>query len=297
MKIFAKDKVIFSFSKENEPVYFVDNGETFWVETDDCYSGQIKSEKILRPDIDISIMDCSVGPISVANAEPGDILCIEVLAIQLAEQGVMVTSPGLGVLGERIEKADTKIIPIKDGFAVFNDKIRLPLTPMIGVIGVAPAEGSIHCAVPGSHGSNMDTKIIKVGTKVYLPVFVRGAMLAIGDLHACMGDGELSGTGIETAGKVCLKVDVIKNHKILQPMLETQDAIYTIASEVDFKEAVKIAVNNMVIFLMQKKNLDFADGYRLLSATCDVQISQLVNEAVTVRVKAPKAELQIQTIV
>lgn len=113
----------------------------------------------------------------------------------------MVTSPGLGVLGEKITEAHTKIIPIKNGFAEFNEKIRLPLTPMIGVLGVAPAEGSVHCAVPGDHGSNMDTKLIKVGSKVYLPVFVSGANLALGDLHACMGDGELSGTGIETAGQ------------------------------------------------------------------------------------------------
>ena len=112
-----------------------------------------------------AIMDCSVGPIAVSGAEPGDVLCVEVLAIQLAEQGVMVTSPGLGVLGEKITEAHTKIIPIKNGFAEFNEKIRLPLTPMIGVLGVAPAEGSVHCAVPGDHGSNMDTKLIKVGSK------------------------------------------------------------------------------------------------------------------------------------
>ena len=71
-KVNAKDKVVFNFSKANQPVYFVEPGETFWVETDDCYSGQIKTETVLRPDIDISIMDCSVGPIAVSGAEPGD---------------------------------------------------------------------------------------------------------------------------------------------------------------------------------------------------------------------------------
>ena len=273
MKVFAKDQVVFDFSKANAPVYFVEAGETFWVETDDCYSGQIKTEKVLRPDIDISIMDCSVGPIAVNGAEPGDVLCVEVLAIQLAEQGVMVTSPGLGVLGEKITKAHTKIIPIKNGFAEFNERIKLPLTPMIGVLGVAPAEGSVHCAVPGDHGSNMDTKLVKVGSRVYLPVFVSGANMALGDLHACMGDGELSGTGIETA-----------------------EAVYTLASKNDINEAIKTAVNDMVEFLMLKKGLDFADAYRLLSAACDIQISQLVNETITVRVKAPKLDLQLQSV-
>lgn len=296
MKVFTKEKVVFEFSKDNAPVYFVDNGETFWVETDDCYSGQIKNEQILRPDIDISIMDCSVGPIAVKDAEPGDVLCIEILAIQLAKQGVMVTSPGLGILGEKIQFADTKIITIEDGFARFSDDIKIPLTPMIGVLGVAPAEGSVHCAVPGDHGSNMDTKLIRAGSKVFLPVFVSGANMALGDLHACMGDGELSGTGIETAGRVCLKVDVYKSEKLLRPMIETTDSIYTIASRTDIKDAVRIAVNDMVEFLMHKKRLPFDDAYRLLSATCDIQISQLVNESITVRVRAPKLDLQLQTV-
>ena len=296
MKVFAKDQVVFDFSKANAPVYFVEAGETFWGETDDCYSGQIKTEKVLRPDIDISIMDCSVGPIAVNGAEPGDVLCVEVLAIQLAEQGVMVTSPGLGVLGEKIMKAHTKIIPIKNGFAEFNERIKLPLTPMIGVLGVAPVEGSVHCAVPGDHGSNMDTKLVKVGSRVYLPVFVSGANMALGDLHACMGDGELSGTGIETAGRVCLKVDVTKKQKLQRPMLETAEAVYTLASKNDINEAIKTAVNDMVEFLMLKKGLDFADAYRLLSAACDIQISQLVNETITVRVKAPKLDLQLQSV-
>ena len=269
----------------------VEDGETFWVETDDCYSGQIKDASVLRTDIDISIMDCSVGPIGIDGAEPGDTLCVEVLAIQFAPQGVMVTTPGLGVLGNKITKGNTKIIPIKDGYAYFSEEIKLPLTPMIGVMGVAPKSGDIGCAVPGDHGSNLDTKLIKVGSKVYLPVAVKGAGLAVGDLHACMGDGELSGTGIETAGRMCLRVRVLKNLKVERPMIETMDSIYTLASAPQMKDAIYIAVDDMVKYLMRKKNLEFPDAYRLLSATCDIQISQVVNDALTVRVRAPKLNL------
>ncbi|MDR2110946.1 MAG: acetamidase/formamidase family protein [Spirochaetaceae bacterium] len=293
MKTIPKDKVIFSFNQKNPHVYFVEDGETFWVETDDCYSGQITSEQVLRPQIDISIMDCSVGPIGVKGAAPGDVLCVEVLDIQFAPQGVMVTSPGLGVLGDKITEPNTKIIPIKDGYALFSPRISLPLTPMIGVMGVAPKEGDIHCAVPGDHGSNMDTKIITIGSKVYLPVAIEGAGLAVGDLHACMGDGELSGTGIETAGKILLKTTVIKEGFTLRPMVETADSIYTIASDSDFRAAVRTAAEDIVNFLMRKKELGFPDAYRLMSATCDIQISQLVNDALTVRVRAPKKNLNI----
>ena len=141
MKVLTKEHVIYSFNQKNPARYRVEDGETFWVETDDCYSGKIKDESVKRPDIDISIMDCSVGPIYIEGAHPGDTLCVEILAIQFAPQGVMVTSKGLGVLGERIQEPDTKIIPIRDGFAYFSESIRLPLTPMVGVCGVAPKAG------------------------------------------------------------------------------------------------------------------------------------------------------------
>jgi amidase len=295
MRTLPKDKVIYRFAPDAPMAYFVGDGETFWVETDDCYQGQIHSAGILRPQIDISVMDCSVGPISVEGAMPGDTLCVEVLEFSFAPQGVMVTSPGLGLLGHRIAAPDTKIIPIRDGFAHFSETIRLPLTPMIGTIGVLPAKGEIHCAVPGDHGANLDTKIITTGAKVYLPVAVKGAGLALGDLHACMGDGELSGTGIETAGKVCIRTTVCKEFPLLRPMVETNDSIYALASDTDFRAAVQTAMDDMITLLMRKKTLDFPDAYRLLSATCDIQISQLVNELPTVRVRAPKAALQIDS--
>ena len=230
MQILGKDKVIFAFSRDNKPAYFVEDGEIFMVETDDCYNGQIRSEDVLRPDIDISIMDCSVGPIYVNGAEPDDVLCVEILGIDFAPQGVMVTSPGLGVLGGKISKPSTKIIPINNGYARFSENITLPLTPMVGVIGVAPRKGEIHCAVPGDHGANMDAKVITVGSKVYLPVAVKGALLSVGDLHACMGDGEMSGTGIETPGTVLMKTTVLKGTRLERPMVETKDSVYTVAS-------------------------------------------------------------------
>lgn len=297
MRVIPKNKVIFSFNSNNKAFYEVENGETFWVETDDCYSGQIKNSSIKRPDIDISIMDCSVGPIDVKGAMPGDTLCVEVLAIEFAPQGVMVTSRGLGVLGDKITEPDTKIIPIEDGFAHFSDEIRLPLTPMIGVCGVAPKPGlDIHCAIPGDHGSNMDTKMVKVGSKVYLPVSVEGAGLAVGDLHACMGDGELSGTGIETAGLICIKTTVYKNRPVRRPVIETRDSLYFVASDRTLEAATKVAVDDTVSFLMKKLTLSFPDAYRLLSATCDIQISQVVNDLLTVRVHCPKFDTRIDTL-
>ncbi len=180
MQTLTKEKIVFEFNKNNKFNYSVQNNEIFYVETEDCYNGQIKNENIKRKDIDMSIVDCSVGPIEVIGSKAGDILEVEVIDIELAEQGVMTTAPNLGVLGDKITDFDTKIIKIKDGFAHFSPQIKIPLTPMIGVIGVFPPEEGVHCAFPGSHGGNMDTKIIKKGTKVYLPIYVDGAGLALG---------------------------------------------------------------------------------------------------------------------
>lgn len=288
MKTIKKDKVIYSFSPNNSPIGTVKLNEVFWIETEDCYGGQIKTEKDTRPNIDTSIMDASTGPVKIEDVYAKDTICVEILKIQIASQGVMVTAPGLGPLGDFIKTADTKIIPIEDNIAYFSDDIKLPLTPMVGVLGVAPEKGEIHCATPGDHGANMDTKEIKEGNKAYFPVFVDGANLAAGDIHACMGDGELSGTGIEIAGKIQLKVTKVDNLKIKMPIVESDKSLMIISSENTFKKATKKGLKFAVDLISKYKKLSFPDAYRLLSATCDLQISQIVNPLITIRVRIPK---------
>ena len=296
MRVIPKDKVIFHFNPTNPANYTVEDGETFWVECDDCYSGQITDESVKRPDIDIGIMDCAVGPIAISGAHPGDTLCVEVMAIDLAPQGVMVTSVGLGVLGDHITEPNTKISPVHDGLAHFSDDIKLPLTPMIGVMGVATKSGEIHCAVPEDHGANMDTKLVRVGSRVYFPVNAEGAGLAVGDMHACMGDGELSGTGIEIAGRMCLRVTVYHDRPIERPVIETADSLYFLASRPTLDESIKVGTEDAVNFLMKKFDLNFPDAYRLMSATCDAQISEVVDDNVTIRIRVPKFDNRVRTL-
>lgn len=289
MKVILSDKVIYHFSPKNQPIDSINLGDDFWVETNDCYSGQIKTEKDLRPNIDISIMDAATGPIEIKGVVPGDIICVEILDIELAAQGVMVTAPGLGPLGDLITEPDTKIIPIKNGLAYFSDELKLPLTPMVGVLGVSPDHGEIHCATPGDNGGNLDTKDIKKGSKVYFPVFVKGANLAVSDLHACMGDGELSGTGIEIAGRVKMVVSKVASRNLLMPIVETKESFAIIASATSFETAAYKGLKYTVELLQNALGLSFSNAYRLLSATCDLKISQIVNPLLTVRVSVPKS--------
>lgn len=291
LKVIKSDKVIHYFSPDNEPVATVELDEDFVVEVKDCYGGQIRTERDLRPNIDTSIMDAATGPIALRSVRVGEVICVTIQQIELAPQGVMVTAPGLGPLGSDIAAANTKIIPIEDGFARFSAGIKLRLTPMVGVLGVAPSTGKIHCVVPGDHGGNLDTTDIKPGSRVYFPVFVAGANLAAGDLHACMGDGELSGTGIEIAGRIHLRVAKVPGLSLTAPVVETESHFSALASAETFMEAARNAVKHGVELLQRKLNLAFPDAYRLLSATSDLRVSQIVNPLITVRVAIPKTIL------
>lgn len=289
IRVISKENVVFSFNAAHPHKYVVADGETFWVEAEDAYRGQINSPAVKRTDIDASIINCSTGPIRVEGAMPGDALCVEFLDFVFEPQGVMVASVGMGLLGDKITEPDSKIIPVKDGYALFSEEIRLPLTPMAGVCGVAPKPGTdLHCVYPGDHGGNLDTTLLTTGSKIYLPVTIEGANLCIGDLHACMGDGEISGTAVETPGRVLVRVSTLKRRAIQRPVVETDEAVYFLASAKTLDESVRIAAEDAIAYLKTKLDLNFPDAYRLFSAACDVQISQVVNPLKTARARCPR---------
>jgi amidase len=200
----------------------------------------------------------------------------------------MAAIPGAGLLGENVDRSQVKVVPIQDGRAVFSNNITLPVEPMIGVIGVAPSKEAVPCGTPGSHGGNMDNARIGAGATLYLPVFAEGALLAMGDLHACMGDGEIMVTGVEAAGSVDVKVEVIRGMKIDNPILEDKNCIYTIASDTDLMKAVKTATAEMHNIVMRKLGLSYNEAGMLMSAVGNVQICQVVDPSLTVRFAMPK---------
>jgi len=193
MKVEEKANVVYSFSAQHTPVAELTPGEILVVETADCFSGQIHEPGQCLDKIDMERINPVTGPFYVSGAEPGDILEVEILEIKTAGQGVIVIAPHMGVLGNQVNTPVVKIVKLSETNAVFAEDLSIPLQPMVGVIGVAPQEGEVSCGSPGQHGGNLDTKEIRPGSKVYLPVFHPGALLALGDVHALMGDGEISG--------------------------------------------------------------------------------------------------------
>ncbi|AJY75386.1 acetamidase/formamidase family protein [Paenibacillus beijingensis] len=274
MLLLARDTHIFSFSKHHTPVLNVISGSTVKFQTMDCFSNTIHSPDQSVEAIDYSRINPATGPVYIEGAEPGDVIKAEILEIRVAGQGVLASIPGIGTLTHTAESA-IKILPIASGqTATFSEHIELDVRPMVGVIGVAPAGADIPCGHPGNHGGNMDATCITSGSSVYLPVNVSGALFALGDLHAAMGDGEICGVGIEVAGEVDVRLSVIKGAELDWPLVHRGNDWYTIASDHDLLTAIRLASESMQRLLVKEWELSNTEAYMLMGAAGDVQVNQ-----------------------
>ncbi|MEQ6378718.1 acetamidase/formamidase family protein [Bacillaceae bacterium S4-13-56] len=290
-KVRPEDGLIFDFNKEHQPILTVESGSTVEIETCDCFENQIESPETVVSEMDWNRVNPATGPIFLKDAEPGDILKVKIEKLEIGEQGVMVVGPGLGVMGHKIKEMEAKIIPIREGMAHF-DNLQLPLTPMIGVMGVAPKGEGINCGTPGSHGGNMDTTLIKEGATVYFPVFTEGALFATGDFHAAMGDGEISVSGVEIKGKVTVTLEVIKGESISHPYIENEEVAGAIVSAETLDEAVKLGTEDIVTRISEKTGRSIPNVTMLMSAVGQAQVSQVVDPLVTARFVVPQGLLQ-----
>jgi len=285
----SKDQHVFSLSAEAVPVVHVRAGQTVRLETSDCFAGQIRAPGEAPDAVDWARINPATGPVFVESARPGDVLSVLVESVEVAPGGVMAVSPEFGVLRERILAPAFEIVPIDDGVARLPGGFDVPVRPMIGVIGVAPAGAPVPCGSPGAHGGNMDTRLVCEGALVYLPVAAPGALLAAGDLHAAMGDGEICGTGVEVAGSVTLRVDVRRDLELVNPVVETAEIVATIASAETLDEAADVATRDMADLVMRRFGLSAAAATMLMSAAGQLQVSQVVDPLKTARFALPKS--------
>lgn len=272
----------------------VEGGETFKVRTHDCFQGQIKSEsQDYDATVDESKTNPATGPIFVEGAEPGDLLRVDILELDLVSPGVTLLLPGEGVLGKKVAKPYIRVLPLVDDHLEFG-QLSIPVRPMIGVMGVAPshAEGEWPTFTPWKHGGNLDTADLGEGSALYLPVRQRGALLALGDCHAIMGDGEVGCSGLEVAAEVTLKVDLIKGKAAIWPLLETSNHRMIIASGETLEEATCSAIDEATEYLRRGLALSWEDAYILAGLVVDVKISQVVNPKKTVRAAIPRSLIE-----
>jgi acetamidase/formamidase len=223
------------------------------------------------------------GPIYIEGAQPGDTLEVHFVSFEFLHPfGVTAFSPGGGTLPDEFPYAGLKVIRIneKAGTADFGGGITLKLAPFFGSIGVAPPPlmGRISSRPPGPQVGNLDNRDLVAGTTLYMPVHVPGALLSLGDAHGGQGEGEVSGTAIETSLRGTIQVFVRKGKKITWPRAETPTHYITMGLHEDLNEAARIAVREMIDFLVTEKGMKRDDAYILCSVAADLQVTQTVDQ-------------------
>ena len=288
----SKDQHVWAFDSAMQPVVTVDPGTVIEIETWDCFTGQVQSENDTIAQLDLSRVNSATGPIAVNGAEPGDSLSVTFIDIKPEPQGAAMVIPEWGQLVEHCKSPTTRIFKVKDGVITMNDKVSFPTRPMFGVVGVAPAEGVIPTFLADRHGGNMDDHQNGIGATLHMPVFQPGGMLAIGDMHASMGDGEISGTGVEIGGTATIKVDLIKGKHGGWPITERSDSWYTHGTHADsIDAALKSACEEAAKLLVDQWGFTMEDAFIFLSVAGDLGIAQYCHPSpgsVIARMRVPK---------
>jgi amidase len=220
-------------------------------------------------------INSATGPIEVIGAEPGDSLSVTLIDIKPGPQGAGMVIPAWGQLIDQVKSPQTRIFSVKDGtITMQSNGVTFPARPMFGVIGVAPASGEIGTFFADRHGGNMDDHLNGIGATVHLPVFQPGGQLAIGDMHASMGDGEISGTGVEIGGTGIIKVDLIKGNAAGWPVTELKDSWVTHGTAGNIQDALKIACEEAAKLLVDEWGFTIEDAFVFLSVAGDMGIAQ-----------------------
>lgn len=244
--------------------------------------------------VDLPFVNGATGPIEVVGAKPGDMLSLEIIDIEVDRLGFTALWPKVGLFPGKFEQkgfeTHTKVVEVKDGVVHWNDHIKLPVRPMIGVAGVAPLHGAVLTVDNGPHGGNLDVQEITIGNTVHFRVERDGAHLFVGDCHAIQGDGECMGMGgIEIAATLTLRVGLSEAPASLcHPRIETPTHICTLGCARPLEDAMRIAFDEMINWLAEEWHIPPTEGYMLLGQVAEARCTQVVNPKYTYICKLSK---------
>jgi amidase len=304
----SDDAVGFTFGGR-DPIASIAPGQSVRLRTQDCFGGKVTGVADLPSKAcHFPFLNPVTGPLWVEGAEPGDTLAVHVIDLNpVGDVGFSSTFPHFGALTgtartamlhpgleERVwqytidhQRQTVRYAARNSAFAV-----DLPLAPMLGTVGVAPAAGEVRMSVvPGVHGGNLDTPLLQAGTTLYLPVGMRGALLSVGDGHARQGDGELCGVAVEVPMDVTLVVDVISEITTPLPRLETDTEIMSIGLGRPLEDAYRRAQADLIQLIQDVTGLDQLDAYQLLSQAGRAHVGNVVDENYTIAAAIDKTLL------
>lgn len=271
MQRITREQLTPVFDRRLPPVASVKPGEVFWVETEDSRGGLTRIPEHTTPEYLLAIRKRGyhgnpvTGPIFVEGAQPGDTLAVHIIEQKCDTLGYMAYWPFLFHLEDFFDKPSTVLCEIRDGKTIlFGNDIEIPVRPMIGTIGVAPAMEAILSGSMGRHCGNVDVQEICAGSTVYLPVYVEGALLCLGDCHAIQSDGEIG--SVEMRSEIKLSCDVIKGRSpnMTWPRIETADTLVTVAVGTPLEEAMRQSLREMIFWLEELTGMSKHEAYLLI---------------------------------
>lgn len=275
MKHLQVGPLYYEFSRHNEPRLRIESGETILVDSEDAFSGQIRTnddrrDKTLKP-----YGNPQTGPIWVEGASPGDTLAVKIESIEpsIGQCATRTSDPKQLAqwLGDDCPHG-THVCPIRDGLIHWNDELTIPYRPMLGCIGTAPDTGVPTTGPAGPHGGNMDIIETAPGNTVFLPVFVEGAYLYLGDAHAAMGHGELSASGLEMPASTTITVDLIQGKSIPAPRIEAPDEIMTIATGCPMERSTAQAYAWLILWMEAEYGWNRWRAYDILTHVGQISV-------------------------
>ena len=275
MRTIPADRTAFAFRPDAPPVLRVQPGETVRFETSPAPAERLFAAGDRWLDLlDTRAINAVTGPVFIDGVEPGDAVAVEVLAIDTLDWGWTAAVPTFGLLNPPALPPTLRRLPIRDGRVILSDRLSLPVRPMIGCLGLAPASGeSSTLSPPYPWGGNYDLAQIVPGTTVLFPAQVSGGLFSLGDLHAAMGHGEATSIAIECAGSATVRLDVRKHLRLDTPCLETPDRLFTIglAPKGDYTAAKRQAIALMYAHLTTERHLSPIDAHALISSNVDLE--------------------------
>lgn len=290
MKRLTRDHKIYFLDPENSSAITIDSGEELLVETWDAFEGTrdvatFEARTHIGP---------AIGPIHVNGAEPGDALRIEFLSVtpRASEGAAHMVMRGRGFLNETFAEPHCTSIVLEDGQIVLPSGIKIPARPSMGFVATTPTYRQSTASDSGPYGGDIDMQELVAGSTLFLPVFVRGGMLALGDCHAVACDGAVAGTAAECASEAVIRVTVEKGAGLTSPRALTPDHFVVLSYGSDLGPAMRQAVGQMVDFLVQEKGVAPYDAYTLLSLAGDIRLSRTFRDVSSVKMLLKRSVLE-----
>jgi amidase len=299
-RISKANNIKYALSGDERYIASVEPGETFVVECAiNANDGTIRhlGQQLTEKDVTFPFVNGATGPIEVRGSKAGDMLRVEIIKMELDRLGFTALWPGIGMFPDWVRRKEfgiqTRVVEVKDGHVHWNDHLKLPIKPMIGVLGVAPVHGAVLTVDNGPHGGNLDVQEITSGNTVMFRVNKDGTHLFMGDCHAIQGDGECNGMGaIEIAATLTVKVSVEKAPpRLNHPRIETPTHIGTLGCARPLEDAMRIAFEEMVYWMEDDWKIPAAEGYMLLGQIAEARCTQVVNPKYTYICKVDKSLL------